>query len=162
MSKLVKYLNQLFINRGISEVNHYQSFFIEMITDDRKEGWPINVRIQLYSDWRINDAIWWDNFLKKTPRLTSSLAMPDDCMRAFSLFYLKDFDVISIDILDNSDLVVKFSNSDFLYVPGRSEAIECSWIIDVPVEPEFCDFNIICDECGEIYISDYAKKIIRL
>lgn len=159
--ELEKILETLFLDRGISEIFHQQDFFIDLIKEDIDKNYPPNIRIQLYSSWRLNDKIWWDDLVIQSPLNTMSLSMPLEPIRAFSLFYLKDRLVISIKILEHSDLVIYFSENDFLYIPGLNDTNEYSWIIDASNDPKYPDFRISCDEYGSINVSSTVLKLLN-
>ena len=158
---LENFLESLLLGRGISEIFHQQDFFIDLIKEDVKENFPPNIRVQLYSDWRLNDKVWWDELVINSPLNTKNLSMPLEPIRGFSLLYLKDSLVTSVKILGHSDLVIYFTKNNFLFVPGLNETNEFSWIIDSSNDPKYPDIRISCDEFGCINISSAVLNILK-
>ncbi len=159
--ELEKIFETLILDRGISEIFHQQDFFIDLIKENVNANFPPNIRIQLYSDWRLNDKMWWDELVNNSPINTKDLSMPLEPIRGYSLLYLKDCLVSSVKILDHSDLVIYFSKNNFLFIPGTNETNEFSWIIDASNDPKYPDFRISCDEFGRINISSSVLKLLN-
>lgn len=159
--ELEKIFETLILDRGISEIFHQQDFFIDLIKENVNANFPPNIRIQLYSDWRLNDKMWWDELVINSPLNTKDLSMPLEPIRGYSLLYLKDCLVSSVKILDHSDLVIYFSKNNFLFIPGTNETNEFSWIIDASNDPKYPDFRISCDEFGRINISSNVLKLLN-
>ncbi|WP_196889837.1 hypothetical protein [Aureivirga sp. CE67] len=159
VEKLNKELNRVFKNLSISKINYTIDFwhleFKRHYEDDKYKIEKIdNIWIHAH-EIEVNNENEWIELLKNGPfDLTKNIDYKES-IKALVLFNLAREPIQEIEINKDSDLILKYSENQYLKICGKVDIVDWIWWIDFENEKQF-----ILNEYGKIIVEN--KKLNNL
>jgi hypothetical protein len=106
--------------------------------------------LDLKAPWWIGDREEWEVFLADLP-LKSRRGEPDEPGHAYRLMLMVGATIQSVTLAADGSLATATSDGEELYVEGKSDIWEESWLIEAPPDlPESGQWSIVCLSGGEL------------
>jgi hypothetical protein len=149
LDKLNYSLNQVFKNLSISKINYtidlWHLEFVRHFGEENYELEEINdIWLTGHEIEVVNEEEWIET-IKNGPFDISDSVDYKESIKAMILFHLARMPIEGVEIKQNADLILRYSNNRYLKIVGVVENVDWVWWIDIGKEDK-----VVLSDFGEI------------